>query len=372
LARTPAQATQATIAAFSLVRFWEKYFGPGRNREDKKMPFFWGRRWLAVVPVFLSLTTQKIQQGPVVIQTGQTGTSARLDEGKPQAEPPDPVVKIEVISFPDLRYRLMERFGPLFLCGEPVPNPGRERRAAIRGFPDIVKETAAFQAMARHLGFDKVAEFSDDQKILLYSEYEKLLRAMKLDSQGDSVRFEVRVLKASPKPVWINGFRITGLVDTRGAVTISDRMPEVLTCPVCLAAGTRIDTPLGPIPVEELRPDVLVWTLDLQNQRVARPILIVNSVPVAPGHLVIHLSLSDGRELWVSPGHPTVDGRQVDQLMSGGEYDGAVIQSTRLERYTGERTFDLLVAGNTGFYWAIGILLASTLRLSSSAQLPFR
>ena len=122
--------------------------------------------------------------------------------------------------------------------------------------------------------------------------------------------------------------------------------------------------------VDELRPGVLVWTLDLQNQRVTRPILTVSSVRVGPGHLMVHLSFSDGRELSVSPGHPTVDGRQVNQLVSGRAYDGAVIQSTRLERYAGERTFDLLVAGDTGFYWANGILLASTLRQPSSAQLP--
>ena len=68
------------------------------------------------------------------------------------------------------------------------------------------------------------------------------------------------------------------------------------------------------------------------------------------------------RQLWVSPGHPTADGRVVDQLRSGTVYDGATIRIANLERYDQGRTFDLLLAGDTGFYWANGILLASTLR----------
>ena len=117
---------------------------------------------------------------------------------------------------------------------------------------------------------------------------------------------------------------------------------------------------------------MLAWTLDAHGKRIAMLILEVNSVQTPTGHLMTHLSLSDGRELWVSPGHPTADGHLIHQLVPGGSYDGAVIQSTRLERYTGERTFDLLVAGDTGFYWANGIILASTLRQPSSPQQPLR
>jgi hypothetical protein len=355
------------------VTFREKEFGRERNREDQDMPFLWGRFWLVIVPVFLSLTPRSTQQGPTVIPpTGHDVSPPLRDLKAQQSESPSPAVKIEVISFPDLRYRLMERFGPVFFCDpDSYPVARSDREQAIRSFPDIVKDTPTFRAMAKHLSLDKVAEFSDDQKVLLYREY-KRLRAIKLETQGDNVSFEVRVPKDSAKPTRINGVKITGLVDSHGAITISDRVPEVLTCPVCLAVGTRIDTPSGQIAVEELRLGMLAWTLDAHGKRSAMPILEVNSVRAPAGHLMTHLSLSDGRELWVSPGHPTADGYLVNQLVSGGAYDGAVIQSTRLERYTGERTFDLLVAGDTGFYWANGILLASTLRQPSSAQLPLR
>jgi hypothetical protein len=355
------------------VTFREKEFSQERNREDKELRFFRGRSCLVILPVFLSLTPQTTQQVPTVIPPTHHDVSPPLRDLKTQrSEPPNSAVKIEVITFPDLRYRLMERFGPVFFC-DPDDYPGArsDREQAIRSFPDMVKDTPAFRVMAKHLGVDQVAEFSGDQKVLLYREY-KRLRAIKLEAQGDYVRFEVRVPKDSAKPASINGVKITGLADSQGAITISDRVPEVLTCPVCLALGTRIDTPSGQIAVEDLRPDMHAWTRDAHGKRVAMPILDVNSVRVPAGHLMTHLSFSDGRELWVSPGHPTADGHLVNQLVSGSAYDGAVIQSTRLGRYTGERTFDLLVAGDTGFYWANGILLASTLRQPSSAELPLR
>jgi hypothetical protein len=329
--------------------------------------------WLVTVPAFLSLTLQTTQQGPTVIPPSGHDVSPPLRDLKAQrSEPPSSAVKIEVISFPDLRYRLMERFGSAFFCDpDSYPVARSDREQAIRSFPDIIKDTPAFRAMAKHLGLDKVAEFSDDQKVLLYREYKRLW-AVKLETQGDNVKFEVRVPKDSAKLASINGVKITGLADSHGAITISDRVPQVLTCPVCLAVGTRIDTPSGQIAVEDLRPGMLAWTQDAHGKRIAVPILDVNSVRAPAGHLMTHLSFSDGRELWVSPGHPTADGHLVNQLVSGGAYDGAVIQSTRLERYSGERTFDLLVAGDTGFYWANGILLASTLRQPSSPQQPLR
>ena len=77
---------------------------------------------------------------------------------------------------------------------------------------------------------------------------------------------------------------------------------------------------------------------------------------------MVHLILSDGRELWVSPSHPTADGRTVGELEGNGTYDRSLVKGTELIPYQEYKTYDLLPAGNTGFYWANGILLASTLR----------
>jgi hypothetical protein len=88
----------------------------------------------------------------------------------------------------------------------------------------------------------------------------------------------------------------------------------------------------------------------------------VGKTVVPAGHQVIHLILSDGRELWVSPGHPTTDGRTIGQLQAGGVLDGAVIVAAERVPYAGLATYDLLPAGETGFYWANGLLIASSLR----------
>jgi len=76
---------------------------------------------------------------------------------------------------------------------------------------------------------------------------------------------------------------------------------------------------------------------------------------------MIHVTLSDGRELWASPGHPTADGRSLGILQVGDVLDGS--QVTHLERvpYDDGSTFDILPTGDTGFYWANGILMESSL-----------
>jgi hypothetical protein len=95
---------------------------------------------------------------------------------------------------------------------------------------------------------------------------------------------------------------------------------------------------------------------------VAMPVLKVGSTPVPPGHLMVHLRLADGRELWASPGHRLADGRQLGAIAAGDVVDGSRATLWELVTYSGDRTYDLLPAGPTGTYWADGILLASTLR----------
>jgi hypothetical protein len=71
--------------------------------------------------------------------------------------------------------------------------------------------------------------------------------------------------------------------------------------------------------------------------------------------------LGDGRQVWVSAGHPTADGRRVGELQVGDILDGAALLSAEQVTYIGGATYDLLPDGETGFYWANGIQLGSTL-----------
>ena len=122
-----------------------------------------------------------------------------------------------------------------------------------------------------------------------------------------------------------------------------------------------IDTPFGVIPVQELQKGMSVWTANKNSERVLGEVIKTSRVLVVSTHRMIKLILGDGRELIVSPGHPTVDGRMVADLLQGGFYDGAYVVSAELIPYGREATYDILPSGDTGFYWANGILLGSTL-----------
>jgi hypothetical protein len=318
-----------------------------------------------VTPLVLVCVSLAITLGARQRVSTQSGPLDRINPNSPAEEPP---LHIDRLTFPEQRYRLIAQYPNIWSCDPdvyPIAHLGGERKHAIQGFDQIVGDHAAFQVMARHLGLDKVAQFSDDQKVLIYREYKKLL-PIELEPQDDEIKFTVQV----PDPphhlqyIYPNGQRITGLIDSVGHIRIQETTPVVLTCPVCLAAGTRIDTPNGEVAVQDLKLNMLVWTLDGQHQKVAAPILKVSAVPVPSWHLMVRLRLSDGRELIASPGHPTADGRAVEELQADENYDGATIRSARMERYQSHdlRTFDFLPAGGTGFYWANGILLASTLK----------
>ena len=83
---------------------------------------------------------------------------------------------------------------------------------------------------------------------------------------------------------------------------------------------------------------------------------------------MVHILLSDGRELWASPGHPTADRRILGDLKAGDLLDGAqIIQLERLP-YRGGTTFDILPSGATGFYWANGILVDTTLKTAGTEK----
>jgi hypothetical protein len=157
-----------------------------------------------------------------------------------------------------------------------------------------------------------------------------------------------------------------GTIDHHGAISLESHNPTQFPgrggCPICLAAADRIATPGGPIPVAELHPGMLVWTVDA-GQRVAAPIAIVRHTPAPFGHRVVRVTLADGRAVVASPGHPTADGRRVGDLNPGDLVDGSRILAIDLLPYAGD-TWDLLPLSSTGEYWANGVLLGSTLAAS--------
>lgn len=133
-------------------------------------------------------------------------------------------------------------------------------------------------------------------------------------------------------------------------------------CPICLSENTTIDTPEGNLNVTELKTGMQVWTQDNLGHKQVGTILQVGRTLVPPTHKMVHLMLYDGRELFASPGHPTTDGRQLGDLKAGDILDGTKIKTAELVPYNENYTYDILPSGPTGFYWADGILLKSTLK----------
>lgn len=129
---------------------------------------------------------------------------------------------------------------------------------------------------------------------------------------------------------------------------------------ICLASDDRIATPTGQIVVSQLHPGMIVWTLDAAGKRVAAPVLRASHVPTLPGYRVLHLTLSDGRVVDASAGHPTVTGQAIGELKVGDLLDGSRLAAIEQEPYAGN-TWDLLPAGPSGAYWANDVLLGSTL-----------
>jgi len=135
--------------------------------------------------------------------------------------------------------------------------------------------------------------------------------------------------------------------------------------PTCLSCDTFISTPEGNRPVTDLRPGMSIYTLDNYGNKVVKPIELVSKVMVPESHALCHLIFSDRRELFVSAGHPTGEGRDIGDLNPGDVLDCIELISTKVVTYTAGHTYDLLPAGDTGFYWANGVLLGSTLSPNS-------
>ena len=266
------------------------------------------------------------------------------------------------LAVDQLKFKVMDAVGKPLYCDPdfyPLAREGGEQASAIAQYPLIKADTVAYAAIVAHEDLPPSGELTDSQKLTLYRAW-KLLRAVTLTAAGASYSFSYRVQAPSGGTAAIQ--LVAGTVRVDGTVTVSSRTPSGRpNCPICLAAGTMIATPNGAIRVTDVKPGTLVWTESAGGARIAAPVVATGSMAVPPGHLMVHLTLADGRELLVSPGHPTADGRRAGELQAGDPLDGSVVARWELVPYAADRTYDILPAGGTGDYWANGILMGSTL-----------
>jgi hypothetical protein len=257
-----------------------------------------------------------------------------------------------------LKFAVMDAAGKPAFCDPdfyPIARLGGEQANAIARYPEIQADAEVYMAIVAHEHLPS-GQLTDPEKLIAYRDW-KVLRALTLAQSGNQYSFSYRALKTGPSYAMV-----TGTVRVDGVVTItSSTSTGAPNCPICLAATTLIGTPSGEVPVTEVTPGTVVWTEAPDGRRVPARVIEVGSTPVPAGHLMVRLTLADGRALLASPGHRAADGRPLGTLAPGDELDGSTIVSWQLVPYAADRTYDLLPAGPTGTYWANGILLSSTL-----------
>ena len=296
-----------------------------------------------------------VQVSTVIASTlGPPGTEAPFAT----LEAPTPLPTIQSALFPtELKYRVLDQFPDFFFC-DPDFYPiavADEADLARQHFPELQANQEEFQVILDHNGLGGLSSFTDEQKLLIYREHKKLA-AINFELQQNKYNFQLQTGSEGQQ-----GFVIMGTIDGGGAIDIQQRVPSFPSCPICLSENTFIDTPQGMIAVQDLRLGDLVWTMSATGERLPTAILKTVHVVVPANHQIVHVVLDDGRELWASPGHPTTDGQKLGDLKPGDLLDGArVILLERLP-YQGTATYDILPSGSTGFYWANGILMGSTL-----------
>lgn len=257
-----------------------------------------------------------------------------------------------------LEYRLFVKYPNIFWRDPdyyPVAREGQEQQNSVDQFLTIKSNQAEFSAILTQLNLPNKTDYTDNEKLLIYREHKKLTYAVQMTAANGGYNFDLRVGEGQ-------GTRIQGTIITSGEIQETSRETSFNTCPICLVKGTLIDTPQGRIPVEQLSKGMIVWTTDDSGNRIAKEIVETTSTIVPSSFKVIKIELNDGRTITASPGHPTAEGRAIADYQLGNELDGAQIVTMDYITYENSMTYDILPDGPTGFYWANGILLGSTLK----------
>jgi hypothetical protein len=268
--------------------------------------------------------------------------------------PPSPPV---TYSIPELKYLLISSFDPVFYVDPdyyPIAREGQEEKNALEQFNTIKADTIEFSAILEHLGLPNKTDYTNGEKLLVYREHKKLTHAVEITASGDLYNFVLRTGEGQ-------GERIEGTITASGTIKVLKREPSFNTYPICLTKGTLIDTPGGPVPVEYLTKGMAVWTVDNSGKRIAARVVETAVTPVPSPFQVVKLKLDDDRTVTASPGHPTAEGRALGEYQVGDTLDGALVMAVDNVTYNAGATYDLLPSGETGLYWANGVLLKSTL-----------
>ena len=260
-------------------------------------------------------------------------------------------------STTELKYLLIDKFGDPFYCDPyqyPISREWQEEQDALAQFASIRSKQEEFSAILKRLNIVEKTDYTTAEKIAIFREHNKLNIAITLTASNDRYNFELR---EGENP----GERIEGIITQSGKISVTKRETVFNTCPICLSAGTLIDTPNGLIPVEQLRVGMSIWTTDESGNRIIGTVIDTVKRQAPLSFLLTRITLEDGRSVTASPGHPAADGRALAYYRAGDVLDGSRIILIESVTYLDSATYDILTSGPTGLYRANGILLRSTI-----------
>ncbi len=259
----------------------------------------------------------------------------------------------------ELKLILLERFGPLEWCDPdvyPVGVVGGEEANTETWWVNLNPGTSLAVTLFRHFGIRSKPAATKQQRLEAYR-LQKQLRVIELYEAYDNVlRFEITGKSRDGDG---RGLRTTGTILRDGRVLQTLQHRQDVQCPVCLAAGTRIDTPAGAREVTTLVPGDVVWS-PVQGGRATARVLRVIRRYVGPA-LLLRVRVADGRTLTLAAAHPLADGTLAGALQPGTVVSGARVTAIDHVRAPGGYTYDILTTGPFGGYFTNGIVLRSTL-----------
>ena len=253
---------------------------------------------------------------------------------------PAPVVG-SPLTVAQLKFAVMDSAGKPVYCDPdfyPIARLDGEQANAVSTYPQIKADAEVYAAIVAHEHLPS-GDLTDGQKLVVYRAW-KLLRVVTLTQNGNEYSFQFRVQSKTGSAAYE---MVVGTVRVDGVVTVNSRTATgAPNCPICLAATTTIATPNGPIRVTAVRVGTIVWTEAPDGSRVAVAVVAVGSMTAPSGHMMVDVVLADGRELLVSPGHKTADGRALGSLEPGDVLDGSTVTRWELVPYAAGRTYDIL------------------------------
>ena len=133
--------------------------------------------------------------------------------------------------------------------------------------------------------------------------------------------------------------------------------PPGCPVPICLSPDTKIRTN----GVQKRIADIKKGDIVLSDEEKPVKVIKINSVEVKQ-HKILRILFNDATVLEISPNHPTADGRLFKDLKMGDVVDGRLVVETKSIPYKYKYTYDILPDSMTGYYYANGILIGSTLK----------